>query len=318
MIYCAVVFSIVILLVTFTLTSYYYYITLRRIKRRKEPRTLYVCLIPASLGFLLPMVYLFNPIMFSLMIIYAGIYAFSALIVIAIKGIICKEKVIFHELVFHHESKVYKVRVLKLQAPYAYSKIFKGEIYVTAKLKEILNPEELNSVVLHEIGHLKSRMLKFLSALVEPFWLMILPFSVASLTYSLGRTIVEFNLDYALAFIFTLTILYSAGILVTIVSWLYEHQADLYAVKRINPEIFAKALVKHVACLRLKELCNVKCLEHITPPKIKEITFTDIAKALAKTFLSLPLTIKDLMKRQTYQTHPPLHLRLYVILHVNV
>jgi len=217
------------------------------------------------------------------------------------------------QLTIIHKGKEYQVKVQDIDEPNAYTTL-NGEIMVTKKLTQILDKKELEAIILHEIGHLKNKLLLRLTTLSVAMRATLLPYITLILGLSAANAFLsQINSKILTILTSTLYILYTASLFTTITYWINEHEADAYAAQNSNPTTFIQALTKTTACARLRELCNKQALQHIQPPNPTKPSYTQILKETAKQALETPLTLPELLKKPPIPPHPPLKLRIQAL-----
>jgi len=192
----------------------------------------------------------------------------------------------------------------------------KRKIYVSNKLHEVLERDELKAILLHEQGHAESKILKLfnVSAMLLWYWGLSLIFTVIRLVvYSVPANL------FKIASVVTLILLIPPLTLIAIMaSWISEHEADVKALEETNVQTIASALVKSHAYSALqrymKYIESVKFNDQAIVRK-PEVSFKIVLWELFKQgFLKAPLELFEFLKNPVYTTHPPLELRLAKVL----
>ena len=192
----------------------------------------------------------------------------------------------------------------------------KRKIYVSSKLHEVLERDELKAILLHEQGHAESKILKLfnVSAMLLWYWGLSLIFTVIRLVvYSVPANL------FKIASVVTLILLIPPLTLIAIMaSWISEHEADVKALEETNVQTIASALVKSHAYSALqrymKYIESVKFNDQAIMSK-PEVSFKIVLWELFKQgFLKAPLGLLEFLKNPVYTTHPPLELRLAKVL----
>jgi len=189
----------------------------------------------------------------------------------------------------------------------------KRKIYVSNKLHEVLERDELKAILLHEQGHAESKILELLSVstMFLWYWGLSLIFTVIYLIYSANL--------FKIASVVTLILLIPPLTLIAIMaSWISEHEADVKALEETNVQTIASALVKSYAYSALqrytKYIESVKFNDQAIVSK-PEVSFKIVLWELFKQgFLKAPLELFEFLKNPVYTTHPPLELRLAKVL----
>ena len=189
----------------------------------------------------------------------------------------------------------------------------KRKIYVSNKLHEVLERDELKAILLHEQGHAESKILELLSVstMFLWYWGLSLIFTVIYLIYSANL--------FKIASVVTLILLIPPLTLIAIMaSWISEHEADVKALEETNVQTIASALVKSHAYNALqrymKYIESVKFDDQAIVSK-PEVSFKIVLWELFKQgFLKAPLGLLEFLKNPVYTTHPPLELRLAKVL----
>jgi len=188
-------------------------------------------------------------------------------------------------------------------------------IYVSSRLKEVLSEEELKAVIHHESGHAKHRKLGLLKSLIDCSWLYAV--TGIALLITLLR---EISLISMLAILYLVFSAATITLPATVISWVNEHESDREAFLKSGLQPFMAALIKtHVygSLGRYSSLIdNVKIKE--AKEIIDVITASATPKQIYNTLLkyswNFPKWILDLIINPSYYTHPPLSLRLALLM----
>jgi len=194
------------------------------------------------------------------------------------------------------------------------------KIYVSSKLAEHLTDNEIKAVVYHEEGHARNRWLNQVSALLLGLWvfalagIMIMLMILWKAPLQLSQSLVGISTMYAIASILTLT--------ATVTSWIAEHESDRRALEMTSLESIANALVKvHVygilekgRLLEAVERCKTKNARHLLGA-YQKISFASVFHTLLLYGFTFPKWIGEYLQKPVYYTHPPVQLRLALLLH---
>lgn len=139
-----------------------------------------------------------------------------------------------------------RVRVIDRSTPQAF--LMLDDIVVTKGLLDILNKEEVKSIILHELGHRRLVLFRLVRGLLT----FAVFFNMSVLVKELGETLTQSipwrsftftNPSIVDIMVFTVTTVLSI-IVVLSLSRLEEHLADLYTVEVMRSDILASALSK--------------------------------------------------------------------------
>jgi len=188
-------------------------------------------------------------------------------------------------------------------------------IYVSSRLKEVLSEEELKAVIHHETGHAKHRKLGLLKFFVDYYWLYAV--TGIALLITLLREISLISMLTILYLVFSAaTITLSA----TVISWVNEHESDREALLKSGLQPFMAALIKTHVYGSLRRYSSL--IDNVKIKEAKEImdviTASAAPKQIYNTLLkyswNFPKWILDLIINPSYYTHPPLSLRLALLM----
>ncbi|MHB9301890.1 M48 family metallopeptidase [Thermofilum pendens] len=217
--------------------------------------------------------------------------------------------------VFEVDGRRYEYSVVDLDEANAWAARRGGwRLYVSRRLLEVLDGEELKAVLLHEVGHTKGWPWTIAYAVGMYAWLFVTSFTLIPLAYVQLKGLSAEN-SLLLSYFLLASLLVVLG--ATVASWLGEHEADAYAAEKASPDTVARALAKTDACNRLRELCRKEVVEHVAVPSYPEPRLPEVLReALASVVAYIPWSILHLAKilKTPFRTHPPLKLRVYAVL----
>jgi Zn-dependent protease with chaperone function len=194
------------------------------------------------------------------------------------------------------------------------------KIYVSGKLAERLTDDEIKAVVYHEEGHARNKWLNWVSSLLFALWVFILA-GIMLILAILWRTplpasqsLIGISTMYAIASIITLSAM--------IPSWIAEHESDRRALEATSLESIVNALVKvHIygklgrdRLLEAVGRCEIKGAGHLLGA-YQKVPFAPIFLILLWYSFTFPKWIGEYLQKPVYYTHPPVQLRLALLLH---
>jgi len=209
----------------------------------------------------------------------------------------------------------------------------RGRIYVSSALRDSLERSELEAVLLHEMGHKKSRVISLLQRTSIALWALglLVIFTLSSYLLLLIAAVhaLEPQLSYlAVQWLYlaaTLNLLApSFTSLAVLASWIAEHEADAKALEQVEAPVVASALVKVFAVASVRNalrryteyLREVKveaafpATHEIAAPRLKDVLKAFIVDAVLKA----PNNLFEFMLDPAFRDHPPLEFRLYKVL----
>ena len=202
----------------------------------------------------------------------------------------------------------------------------KKRVFISDRLLDVLNDQEIKAVYYHEEGHKVYHVILHASSLVARLWLLVISALLA--TY-LGHVLGLINVSLPVfLFILGISILLTClfAFLTVFWSWINEHEADVYASRKANPSSLISALIKHCVheCLESEEVLlrnlNVTLDTSQISSSVKEYGFGSVFKLLLKTSVQKTFDVLGFLeafKRPLPPTHPPLGLRIYKILNAS-
>ncbi len=195
------------------------------------------------------------------------------------------------------------------------------KIYVSSMLAEHLSSDEIKAIVYHEEGHARNKLLNYVRCLLITAWM----FTLSCITFVLlvlwkvpsapPIFLIEISTVYALAALITLSAM--------VPSWIAEHESDRRALETTDLETVLRALIKtHTYALLMRECllrvvtkCEIKHLHELVNLR-QEVSFTSLFKSLLQySLVEVPKSIFECLRNPIYRTHPPLRLRLALLLH---
>jgi len=196
-----------------------------------------------------------------------------------------------------------------------------GKIYVSKALAERLTDNELKAVIYHEEGHARNKWLGYISTFLFGLWVFALAGIMVILVLlwrsplSVQQFLTGISVVYGVASILTLCAM--------VPSWIAEHESDRRALEKagLNPIINALIKVnvygtlKSAGLLGMVDVCQIKNIEN--PQEIRERigSFTMLTLILLTYGLMFPKWIGEYVQKPIYYTHPPLKLRIALLLH---
>jgi|GEM_PF-5694791 len=183
----------------------------------------------------------------------------------------------------------------------------KREITITRGLINILNSGEIRFVIYHEEGHHRNIIHTMFAVLSIFIWALVLSIFLSLIAINMP------TIDFILTEVaILLPILGIASLGVTLINWISEHEADLYASSKTSPFLAASTLLK--IYLNPKTKIHIDFL--ISDPELKvRLNILFIMKILfINSMFKIPKSLTEIPEKPLIITHPPLTLRLYAIL----
>jgi Zn-dependent protease with chaperone function len=183
----------------------------------------------------------------------------------------------------------------------------KRKIFVTKSLKDVLSGEELKAVIYHESGHSKNKWWMITRSTAMMFWVLIAAVVLTTL-FLLEMGKFQPNLKVSLFITLgALLIIYATFFMVF--SWINEHEADLFAVKKSGYENFSKALFKTYFYNVLGDYAEFVGKIDLKNFNSGDVTPFEILKILLKQSIYY-LFPRNILNQPIPQTHPPLRYRI--------
>lgn len=191
---------------------------------------------------------------------------------------------------------------------------------------ELFSKEELEAVLLHEVGHGQNRLFSILSVLSQYFLSSIVPaLSVAYIYVILVRATGGLSINQVLLLVVVLYIIFSfIALLCIYLMWISELVADLNSVNNGLGRELSTALVKLYLSSALSN--DAVAIPNVflkpNPNQVDKAVFYRILREIMITsLLAIPSGIPDFIRHLTNRlppvTHPPWNLRVGLALYIS-
>ena len=197
-------------------------------------------------------------------------------------------------------------------------------IVVTKPLMELFSKEELEAVLLHEVGHGQNKLFSTLSALSQYFLSSIVPaLSVTYIYAILVRATEGLSINQVLLLAAVLYIIFSfIALLCIYLMWISELVADLNAVNNSLGRELSTALIKlHLLSALSNDAVVISdvFLEPNSNQEDKAVFYRISREIMITSLLAIPSGIPDFIRHLTNRlppiTHPPWNLRVGLALY---
>ena len=196
----------------------------------------------------------------------------------------------------------------------------KKKIYISDRLLDIFDKQELKAIYFHEEGHKEHYVLLKVLSITRLLWLFFLA-SIITI-----RLLLERELTFL---VFLLPPLIPLAVSISLVTmfwcWLNEHEADVYSSEKVGVDPLISALIKVsiYRCLERGEIQWYTARTHIKlilqqysglirDYKQKDIFILLLKKSFYESF-KIP-GITEVFRKPLPETHPPLGLRICKLL----
>lgn len=247
--------------IIFTITSFcilliqnvIIYVIDKLYKKNKETEIIFFdtfnfLIFPIFVGFLYTIAEILNNSMnykFLVAILFSSLFVsywfFVAPIFHVFKKKIFERDINLENVIFNKgfKYKIYYTSCLKTNAYATGSIPFFKFIVLSDDLKHLLEPEELNAIVFHEIGHHEEKHI------IKLYYVNVLCFTLYYLTIDF---IINIGFEKIYEFISILVVAGFGGLmfyyLPNKIIYYYEFKADMFAAKIVGAETFKKTLIK--------------------------------------------------------------------------
>ncbi len=187
--------------------------------------------------------------------------------------------------------------------------LLRRKVTITKSLCDILDEREKNAVLHHELGHWVKKEWMGMAICARFMWIWFASTIIALivLLLSTARYDLASKILVSVAFLAFLPVY---AVVFMVVSWIYEHEADLFASEAVGAEPLAHALLKlyiYSSIGRCEDaIHNIQFSKSFRVEKVpsRQILFSIVKKAFSYTGL------RTVLSRPIPEDHPPLVLRL--------